>query len=78
MFLMTDAAQEYLGSSKGWEVGVGPSLVVIEDGIAKTLTTTITRDDVQPVVPGYLMLRSLRGIKSCVWWAGASRVQNVP
>jgi hypothetical protein len=40
MFLMTDAAQEYLDSSKGWEVGVGPSLVVVDDGIAKTLAAS--------------------------------------
>ena len=52
MFLMTDAAQEYLDSSGGWEVGVGPSFVVVDDGIAKTLTTTTAKDDVYAFIFG--------------------------
>ena len=52
MFLMTDAAEEYLDSSKGWEVGVGPTLVVVDDGIAKTLTTTTAKDDVYAFIFG--------------------------
>jgi lipid-binding SYLF domain-containing protein len=52
MFLMTDTAREYIDSSKGWEVGVGPTLVVVDDGIAKTLTTTTTKDDVYAFIFG--------------------------
>jgi lipid-binding SYLF domain-containing protein len=52
MFLMTDAAQEYLDSSDGWEVGIGPSLVVVDEGIAKTLTTTTAKDDVYAFIFG--------------------------
>ena len=32
MFLMTNAAVEYLDTSGGWEVGVGPSIVVVDAG----------------------------------------------
>ncbi|MDX2350419.1 MAG: hypothetical protein QNK32_08530 [Porticoccus sp.] len=46
MFLMSEEAQEYLDSSGGWEVGFGPSLVVVDDGVAKTLTTTTAKDDI--------------------------------
>jgi lipid-binding SYLF domain-containing protein len=46
MFLMTDKAREYLDSSDGWEVGVGPSIVVVDDGVGKSLTTTTAQDDV--------------------------------
>src|SRR6185369_6691517 len=46
MFLMTDSAVKYLTSSKGWEIGVGPTVVVVEAGKAKTLTTTTLKDDV--------------------------------
>ena len=46
MFLMTDAARKYLDSSEGWEVGVGPSIVVVDEGAAKSLTTTTAKDDV--------------------------------
>ena len=46
MFLMTDSALHYLKDSKGWEVGVGPSVVVVDAGKAKSLTTTTMQDDV--------------------------------
>jgi lipid-binding SYLF domain-containing protein len=46
LFFMNDAALAYLDRSDGWEVGVGPSLVVVDAGFARTLTTTTLRDDV--------------------------------
>jgi lipid-binding SYLF domain-containing protein len=46
MFLMTDKAIEYLDKSSGWEVGVGPSIVVVKKGMGKSLTTTTLKDDV--------------------------------
>ena len=46
MFLMTPEALEYLKSSDGWEIGVGPTVVVVDEGIAKTLTTTTAKDDI--------------------------------
>ena len=46
LFFMTDAALGYLGKSEGFEVGVGPSVVVVDSGMAKSLTTTTTRDEV--------------------------------
>jgi lipid-binding SYLF domain-containing protein len=46
LFLMTDKALEYLDRSDGWEIGTGPSIVVVSTGIAKTLTTTTLREDV--------------------------------
>ena len=46
MFLMTDTARAYIDKSKGWEVGVGPTIVVVDEGAAKSLTTTTAKDDV--------------------------------
>ena len=46
MFLMTDSARDYIDKSKGWEIGVGPSVVVVDAGVAKSLTTTTAKDDV--------------------------------
>jgi lipid-binding SYLF domain-containing protein len=46
MFFMTDSALKYLKSSSGWEVGVGPSVVVVDEGVARSLTTTTAREDV--------------------------------
>ena len=40
MFFMDSASLEYLNKSNGWEIGVGPSVVVVDAGMAKTLTTS--------------------------------------
>ena len=50
MFLMTPAAIEYLDKSGGWEVGVGPSIVVLDEGAARNLTTTTMQSDVYAFV----------------------------
>ncbi len=50
LFLMDDAAMAYLNDIGGWEVGVGPSIVIVDEGMAKTLTTTTLRDDVYAFV----------------------------
>lgn len=46
MFLMTDKSIEYLNNTSGWEVGVGPSLVVVKKGMGKSITTATIKDDV--------------------------------
>jgi lipid-binding SYLF domain-containing protein len=46
LFFMNDAALEYLDKSDGWEIGVGPSIVVVDAGAGKALTTTTGRSDV--------------------------------
>jgi lipid-binding SYLF domain-containing protein len=46
MFLMTNSARKYIDKSGGWEVGIGPSIVVVDEGLAKSLTTTTAKDDV--------------------------------
>ena len=50
LFLMNDKSIEYLNNSDGWEIGVGPSVVVVDEGKAKTMTTTTLRDDVYAFV----------------------------
>lgn len=46
MFFMTSSGLDYLRSSDGWEVGVGPSVAVVDKGMAKTFTTTTYKDDI--------------------------------
>ena len=46
LFLMNDKTLQYLDSSDGWEIGVGPSIVIIDAGKAKTMTTLTLKDDV--------------------------------
>lgn len=45
VFLMNDKAVKYIHKSKGWEIGVGPTVVVVNEGIAKNLSTTTLKDD---------------------------------
>jgi len=59
MFFMTDDAL----NSAGFEVGVGPSVVVVDAGKAKTLTTTTARADVYAFIYGQKGLMAGLGLQ---------------
>jgi lipid-binding SYLF domain-containing protein len=63
MLFMNEKALEYLNESDGWEVGVGPTLVVVDEGMAKTLTTTTAQDDVYVFIFGQSGLMAGVGIQ---------------
>ena len=46
LFFMDDASVRYLDSSDGWELGTGPSLVVLDAGFGKNLSTTTLQSGV--------------------------------
>ncbi len=46
MFFMNEAALKSLDSTQGFEVGVGPTVVVMDEGKAKSTTTTTMKDDI--------------------------------
>lgn len=46
LFFMSDAALAYLAKSDGFEIGVGPSVVVMDEGLAKSATTTTLKDEI--------------------------------
>jgi lipid-binding SYLF domain-containing protein len=46
MFFMNDAALNQLDKAGGFEVGAGPSIVVMDEGKAKTTTSTTMKDDI--------------------------------
>ena len=72
MFFMTDSALAYLDKSEGFEVGVGPSVVVLDQGKAKTLTTTTGQSDV------YAFIFSQKGLMAGLGLKGSkiSRMQK--
>jgi lipid-binding SYLF domain-containing protein len=45
VFLMNQNAIDYLNRSEGWELGVGPTVVIVNEGVAKNLSTTTLKDD---------------------------------
>jgi len=46
MFFMNEASLQYLDKSDGWEIGVGPSIVVMDEGMARSFTTTTELADI--------------------------------
>ena len=50
MFFMNAKALAQLDSATGFEVGVGPSVVVVDEGMGKNLTTTTLKDDIYAFV----------------------------
>lgn len=63
LFFMTDSALRYLHQSEGWEIGVGPSVVVLDEGMAASLTTTTARGDVYAIVFGQQGLMAGLGLQ---------------
>jgi len=63
MFFMNDKALAQLDNAKGFEVGVGPSVVLVDEGMAKTTTTTTLKDDIYAFVFGQKGLMAGLGIQ---------------
>ncbi|AXE92148.1 YSC84-related protein [Paraburkholderia terricola] len=63
MFFMTDAALIELTSGTGLSVGVGPSVVVVDAGMAKSMTTTTLQSDVYAFIFGQEGLMAGLGVQ---------------
>ncbi|WP_306602472.1 lipid-binding SYLF domain-containing protein [Azonexus sp.] len=66
VFLMSNKAIKYLDDSKGWEFGVGPSIVVVNEGIAKNLTSSTMKEDAYAFIfdqQGLMASLSIEGTK---------------
>lgn len=66
VFLMTDKAVRYVHNTHGWEIGVGPTVVVVDEGKAKNLSSSTIKDDAYAFIYGQQGLMagiSLEGTK---------------
>jgi lipid-binding SYLF domain-containing protein len=45
VFLMNQRALDYIHKTQGWEIGVGPTVVIVNEGVAKNLSSTTLKDD---------------------------------
>ena len=63
LFMMSKSAVEYLDKSDGWEVGVGPSVVLVDQGMATSMTTTTTGADVYSFTFGQKGLMAGAGLQ---------------
>jgi len=72
MFFMNDAALRYLNKSGGWEVGSAPSLVVVETGMAKSLSTTTLQKGI------YVFFFSQKGLMGGLGLQGTKITRYTP
>ena len=72
LFLMNDKALAYLDQSDGWEIGVGPSIVIVDKGKAKAMTSTTLRDDV------YAFIFSQKGLMAGLGIQGSKITKTSP
>ena len=63
MFFMNAEALSQINKAEGFEVGVGPTVVVIDEGMAKQATTTTMKDDIYAFVFGQKGLMAGLGIQ---------------
>jgi lipid-binding SYLF domain-containing protein len=63
MFFMNDAALKQIDKAEGFEVGVGPSVVVVDEGMAKSTTTTTMKDDIYAFIFGQKGLMAGLGVQ---------------
>ena len=72
LFFITDKALDYLKNSKGWEIGVGPSVVIVDEGIAKSLSTTTAKSDI------YAFFFDQKGLMAGLGLQGSKITQITP
>jgi len=63
MFFMNAKALDAFVNANGFEVGVGPSIVMVDEGMAKTTTTNTLKDDIYAFVFGQKGLMAGLGIQ---------------
>jgi len=50
LFFMSTAALDVLRKTDGWQIGAGPNVVVIDEGMARTLSTAGAQGDICAIV----------------------------
>ena len=72
LFFVTDSALEYLDKSEGWEIGVGPTLTVVDEGFAKSFSTTTLKDDI------YAFFFDKKGLMAGISLQGSKITRTTP
>jgi len=72
LFFMDDASLQYLNNSDGWELGTGPTLVVLDQGFGKNFSTTTLQSGV------YAFIFDQKGLMGGVGIQGSKITQINP
>lgn len=66
VFLMSDDAVNYIRETHGWEIGIGPTVVMVDAGVAKNLTSSTLKEDAYAFIfdqQGLMASLSIEGTK---------------
>jgi lipid-binding SYLF domain-containing protein len=63
LFFITSSSLDYLNKSDGWSIGSGPSVVVVDEGKAKSMNTTTLTQDVYAFIYGQKGLMAGLGLE---------------
>ncbi|HEV3273159.1 MAG TPA: lipid-binding SYLF domain-containing protein [Candidatus Methylacidiphilales bacterium] len=72
LFFMNHKALAYLHKSGGWEIGVGPSIVVVDAGTAKSMSSTTLKKDI------YAFIFSQKGLMAGLGLQGTKITPYTP
>jgi len=72
MFFMDAASLAYLDKSEGWEIGVGPSIVIVDEGVARSLTTSTAKEGI------YVFSFDQKGLMAGIGIQGSKITKIIP
>ncbi len=72
LMFMDDESLDYLNRSAGWELGTGPSIVVLNKGIAASATTTTLRKGI------YAFISDQKGVMAGIGLQGTKIIKINP
>jgi lipid-binding SYLF domain-containing protein len=72
LLFMDDESLAYLDNSDGWEIGVGPSVVVLDKGFGKSMTSTTLKKGV------YAFIFSQKGLMAGLGLQGSKITKITP
>ena len=72
LMFMDDESLDYLNRSHGWELGIGPSVVVLNKGVAVSATTTTLRKGI------YAFISDQKGVMAGIGLQGTKIIKINP
>lgn len=72
LFFMDEESLQYLDQSDGWEVGTGPSVVLLDQGFGKSLSTTTLQEGI------YAFIFDQKGLMGGVGLQGSKITRITP
>ncbi len=72
LMFMDDASLQYLDKSDGWEIGTGPSVVILDEGFGKSMTSTTLQKGV------YAFIFSQKGLMAGIGLQGSKITKITP